>query len=178
MIPTESQLVDAQHAINRQKPALAVIPEGQTALFELTALQAATIATALGVATIVVREGVEPTPVQVGWAAIIESALLARGGARHMPEVLAALRHVEASTLERMACLVLAHVDAPTVRASTTSDGKLTIEIGTPSDAPDTPETVAAKCIAARALADAFRNGRHPATTFSPEVEPKGGRRR
>lgn len=178
MIPSLEDLVDAQRVINKQHPSLSVIPEGQTVLFELTSRHAATIASALGVTSQVVREGGKPTPVQVGWTAIIESALLARGGPPLMPEMHAALHHVEASTLERMACLVLAHASAPTVRATTSLEtGKLTVEIGTPSDPPDTPETVAAKCIAARAAGDAFRDGRHPSGTFSPEVAPKGGTR-
>jgi len=154
MIPNEQQLIDAQHAINRQKPALSVIPEGKTALFELTSLQAATIAAALGVTASVVREGVKPTPVQVGWTAILESALLARGGPPLTPEWLAALHKVDAATLERMACVVL---DRATVRTSTAGDGTLEVQIGAAGDAPDTPDTVAAKCRTARTVVDAFR---------------------
>lgn len=167
-LPTIEKIRDAQNVINRQFPALVKI-QTPTVLVALSAEHLATIATALGVCESVVHEGLKPTPVQVAWAAIIESALLARGGPPLMPEMHAALHHVEASTLERMACLVLAHASAPTVRATTSLEtGKLTIEIGTPGDAPDTPETVAAKCIAARAAGDAFR-------AFSPDVEPKGG---
>jgi len=139
MIPSLDDLTDAQHAINGQQPALSNIPEGQTRPFELTSRQAATIAAALGVTSAVVRDGVKPAPVRVGWAAIIESALAARGGARLDREVLEALHRVEPSTLERMAALVLGLLDR------------------LPPSAPDTPETVAAKCIAARAVADAFR---------------------
>jgi hypothetical protein len=140
MIPSLEDLVDAQHEINKQQPALSVIPEGESALFALTSRQAATIASALGLTSQVVRTGVKPTPIQVGWAAIMESALVARGGVRFEREVLEALHRVEASTLERMAALVLAHASAPTVHS------------------PDTPETVAAKCIAARAVAESVLN--------------------
>src|SRR5688572_24513014 len=158
MKPSRDDLVDAQHAINRQKPALSVIPEGQTALFELTSRQAATIAFALGVTTTLAFEETPPARVRIGWAAIIETALAARGGPPLMPRVSEALHRVEASTLERMAALVLAHASAPTVRASTSlQTGQLTIEIGSREAPPDTPETVAGKCIAARAVADAFR---------------------
>lgn len=154
MIPSLDDLADAQSAINKQCPALSVIAEGETGPFALTSRQAATIATALGVATYVAREGLAPTPVQVGWAAIIESALVARGAARFERDVLEALHRVDAPTLERMAEIVLEAGMWPK---------------------PDTPESVAAKCIAARAVGDAFRDGRHPASTFSPEVKPKGG---
>jgi hypothetical protein len=184
MIPSLDDLADAQNAINRQKPALSVIPEGKTALFELTSRQASTIAVALGVTSGAVRGEAQwamTSPTQTAWAAIIDVALQARGAAGDAlrSEGFAALTRVDAPTLERMACLVLAHASAPTVRATTSLEtGKLTIEIGAAGDAPDTPETVAAKCIAARAVADAFRDGQHPTATFTPEVEPKGGARR
>jgi hypothetical protein len=98
-------------------------------VLRLTAEQALTIAIALGVATAVVLEGRKPEPAQLGWAAIIDAGLMARGAAGITSDSLRALERVDLVTLERMAQLVLGDRS----------------ELG-----PDTPATVAAKASAAR----------------------------
>jgi hypothetical protein len=132
MMPTLEELVDAQNAINAQQPSLTGAPRpgawhneqdgnGHRVL-RLTAQQVATIATALGIATSVGLEARKPEPAQLGWAAIIDAALMARGAAGLCSESLRALERVDLVTLERMAALVLGDRS----------------ELG-----PDTPETVA-----------------------------------
>lgn len=78
----------------------------------------------------------QPTAAQKGWAAIIDAGLMARGAAGVDSAALRALQNVDVRTLERMAEIVLG------------DRGDL---------GPDTPETVAAKCKAARGVLDAFR---------------------
>lgn len=142
MIPTLTALMDAQNAINRQFPALAGIPAGEGVDVHLTARDLATIACALGVTSSVVREGVKPSPSQIGWAAIIDGALVARGAPHLERPIIDALERCKVDELERMAELVLAAGLTPAAPA-----------------APDTPETVAAKAGAARRALHAFDAG-------------------
>jgi hypothetical protein len=147
MMPTLEQLADAKNAINVQQPTLsdASRPEGAwhneqdgngRRVLRLTPEQVATIASALGLATGVGLQARKPEPAQLGWAAIIDAGLMARGSAGLCSESLRALERVDLATLERMAVLVLGDRN----------------ELG-----PDTPETVAAKASAGRAVLDAFR---------------------
>ena len=142
ILPSIDDLVDAQHAIDRQFPALAKIPAGEAVDVRLTARHLATIASALGVTTGAVRKGASPTPAQVGWAAIIDGGLVARGAPRLDRSVVEALERCKLDELEKMAELVLEGGGlCPLPRR----------------EAPDTPESVADKCRAGRAVADAFR---------------------
>jgi hypothetical protein len=119
MMPSVKQLADAQNAINVQQPSLSgcrSAAEGGWVnehdgngmlIVRFTPEQLGTISMALGVASIVALEACKPTPVQLGWAAIIDAGLMARGSAGLASDSLRALERVDRATLERMAVLVL-----------------------------------------------------------------------
>jgi hypothetical protein len=95
-MPSVEQLVDAQNAINASV----------SSVLRLTAVQILTISSALGVATGLAREPRRPSPAQLGWAAIIDAGLMARGSPG-LRESRRALERVDLATLEAMAALVL-----------------------------------------------------------------------